>query len=151
MFISHTFVFLSSTILSCIFSSLSPLAQQHNESSVFVCVWRVSRAAAQRHTIFATPAPFVYFDTWGLVSRAAQRQQRHDAHSASHTYTDTHSALRSPRSRREQQLAIPLSYTLDRWHANAANAICKERVPLIRRPLSASSPLFLSHTILSLD
>lgn len=69
------------------FSSLSSPAHQHNESSVCVCVPRVSRAAAQRHTIFTAPAPFAYFDTWGLVSRAAQRQQRQRRTFCSHTHT----------------------------------------------------------------
>lgn len=76
------------------FSSLSSPAHQHNESSVCVCVPRVSRAAAQRHTIFTAPAPFAYFDTWGLVSRAAQRQQR-QRRTFCFTLTHTHTLCSS--------------------------------------------------------
>lgn len=125
------------------FSSLSSPAHQHNESSVCVCVPRVSRAAAQRHTIFTAPAPFAYFDTWGLVSRAAQRQQR-QRRTFCFTLTHTHTMLFVWRALAESSSLLSLSYSLDRWHANAANAICKKRVPLIRRPLSVSPPPFLS-------
>lgn len=112
---------------------------------VCVCVPRVSRAAAQRHTIFTAPAPFAYFDTWGLVSRAAQRQQRQRrTFCFTLTHTHTHTMLFVWRALAESSSSLSPSYSLDRWHANAANAICKERVPLIRRPLSVSPPPFLS-------
>lgn len=123
------------------FSSLSSPAHQHNESSVCVCVPRVSRAAAQRHTIFAAPAPFAYFDTWGLVSRAAQRQQRQRR---TICFTHTHNALRLARSRREQQLAISLLFS--RSVACKCGECNMQRASAVDPPASVSFPFPLAHT-----
>lgn len=115
---------------------------------VCVCVLRVSRAAAQRHTIFTAPAPFVYFDTWGLVSRTAQRQQRR-RRTFCYSYSRTHTLLFVRRALAESSslLSLSLSLLFPRSVACKCGECNMQRASAVDPPTSVSfpSPLPLSH------
>lgn len=127
------------------FSSLSSPAHQHNESSVCVCVCAesVASSSATSHDIHRTRTLCLFRHLGARLSRCPTSAEA-ATHILLHTHTHTHTMLFVWRALAESSSLLSLSYSLDRWHANAANAICKERVPLIRRPLSVSPPPFLS-------